>query len=89
MRHSGNVSQLSWPERFAVTITPLTGTSATFEVCTWLNIWKAVAIAVDSYHRQNPAAHVYDVTVQSLGRASQNEDGTVSPGKDLVDRYEW
>lgn len=83
------MSQLAWPEKFAVTITPLDGPSMRVEVCTCLNEWKAVAMAVDHYRRGNSEAHIYDVTVEGLGRAARNEDGTVSPGKGLVDRYEW
>ncbi len=83
------MSQLSWPKRFAVTVSPVVGESETFEVCTWLHQWKALALAAESYRCHHPDQHVYDVHVEPLGRASRNDDGTASPGKGLHDRYEW
>ncbi len=79
MRTYGGVSQLSGPERFAVTITPAGKTDGeSVEVCTWLHEPKAVAMAVDHYRRRHPDARIYDVRVQPLGRAARNDDGTAS-----------
>jgi hypothetical protein len=85
--------QLSWPERFSVTIVPLHGDPSTYTVTTWLHQLKAVALAVgahESRYGHDDDRRLYDVQVQALGRAPANPDGTVGPSrKDLADRMEW
>jgi len=85
--------QLSWPERFAVTIVPLRGECSTYNVTTWLHERKAIALAVSAYetrHSGEGEQRLYDVLVEPLGRAAADADGTVGPAKgDLADRMEW
>jgi hypothetical protein len=86
MRHSGVVTELPWPERFAVTMTPMAGPTKTFEVCAWLSRWKAISIAHEYFRHADPTLHMYDVNVEPLGFASRNDHGTVDPGNSVVDR---
>jgi hypothetical protein len=84
--------QLPWPERFSIAILPVkaTGPAARYEVVTWLHAEKAIAIAVETYLRQNASARIYDVTVEHIGPARRREDGMVDVCEgDLADRYEW
>ena len=84
--------QLSWPERFLISIVPVhgTGPAASYAVVTWLHAEKAIAIAVETYLQAFEAARIYDVTVKPVGRAERAENGTmVIDEKDLTDRFEW
>jgi predicted metal-dependent HD superfamily phosphohydrolase len=87
------VKQLSWPERFAVTVVPQSAQPKTYTVTTWLHELKAVALAVGRHQaRQGEAdAHrLYDVHVEALGPASAGADGVASANReDLIDRTEW
>ena len=83
------MSQLSWPERFAVELRPVTGDPVTYKVLTWLHDRKAIVLAVEAHRRRWPDCHVYDVSVVSLGKAPEDGRGLAEVGDDLFDRYEF
>jgi hypothetical protein len=61
-----------------------------FLVVTWLGPEKAVVMATHRDGRgYGTTGGIYDVTVDDLGPARRNEDGTVAVGDDLHDRMEF
>lgn len=85
--------QLSWPERFAVTIVTVQGQPSRYTVTTWLHEHKAVALAVarhEARYSETSQGRLYDVQVERLGPAPRGEQGVVAPSRsDLIDRNEW
>ncbi len=91
MPHDRNMSgQRAWPVRYRVTIRPVRGEPREFFVVTWLGPEKAVVMATHRDGRgYGTADGIYDVTVDELGPAPRNEDGTVAVDGDLHDRMEF
>ncbi len=91
MPHDRNMSgQRAWPVRYRVTIRPERGEPREFFVVTWLGPEKAVVMATHRDGRgYGTADGIYDVTVDELGPAPRNEDGTVAVDGDLHDRMEF
>lgn len=82
---------LSWPVRYLVTIEAVSGDRRTYEVLTWLDQHKALALAVQEDTRRYPEGpdSLFSVTVSEVGPAPKTDRGTVDVGSDLLDRMEF
>jgi hypothetical protein len=80
-----------WPVRYEITIEPISGEPRTYQVLTWLDEAKAIALAAQQDARLHPegSARLYSVAVSLLGDAPRDERGQVDFGSDLIDRMEF
>ena len=78
------MTQRSWPRRFEVLVLH-DGTETTFEVSTWFDGERAVAIAL-----AHAGAGAEALTVREIGPVDRSPEGTARPAPaDLIDRGEW
>lgn len=83
--------QRSLPVRYIVVVHGLGDASWEYSVVTWLNVGKAIALAIQAHLRRFPDANeVYDVEVEELGPLPVGEQGPLAIERgDLFDRHEW
>ena len=80
-----------WPLRYEITVEPTSGEPRTYQVLTWLDEAKAIALAAQHDTRLYPegTARLYSVAASLLGDAPRDERGQVEVGSDLIDRMEF
>jgi hypothetical protein len=85
--------QKSWPHRYVVSVSNISGGIFKYKVTTWLNEKKAIALAAIEHEKRygsDPKNSLYDLSVEDIGPSPSDPSGLAYiPDGDLGDMMEF